>query len=214
MTYLNRLRRADKPMTMPAKVINTLLVLIFGAVSGVLTKALDAIPANELPPILEYADIANFFGRFAVWLLIGICICFYSNSPLRAAANVFVFFLGMVSAYYLYTEFVFGFFPKSYALVWFAFTALSPFLALVCSLAKGEGRTAFAVCAAVIAVLFNTVFVYVRFYFEARSIAETAVFFIGLIVLKRATFKETVQVTALGVGIAFILNLLIPFRFG
>lgn len=217
MSFSNGLCRMQKPMSTAKRIVNTLLLLMSGAGLGIFSKVLDTPLSNELPTIhkyLKYADISNFLGRFAIWLLLGICICFYSNSYLRAAVNVFVFFLGMVSGYYMYTKIVLGFFPKSYALIWFVFTAISPFLSLICRLAKGKGKLSAVTCAVVIAVLFNTVFVYGMFYFQPRSVPEAAVFCIGLTVLRRDTFKETAAVTALGVGIAFMLNLLLPFHFG
>ena len=78
-------------------------------------------------------DIGNFLGRFAIWILIALCISIYSNSAIRASINVFVFFVGMVASYYLYSNYIAGFFPRSYAMIWFGFTAVSPLLAFVCS---------------------------------------------------------------------------------
>ena len=56
-------------------------------------KFLDNTASNALPFIFEYLDVRNFLGRFAVWLLIALCIAIYSRSSLRASLNVFVFLL-------------------------------------------------------------------------------------------------------------------------
>ena len=68
------------------------------------------------------------------------CISVFSSTPKRAAVDVFAFFAGMVSAYYMYSEFIAGFFPLHYAMIWAALTAVSPFLAYICWYAKGTGR--------------------------------------------------------------------------
>ena len=43
-----------------------------------------------------------------------------------------VFFVGMVTSYYLYSKFVAGFFSRSYAMIWVTFTVISPILAFIC----------------------------------------------------------------------------------
>ena len=117
----------------------------------------------------------------------------------------------MVSSYYLYSKFVAGFFPKSYAAIWFGFTMISPLLAFICWYAKGESKFSFLLSSMMIAVLFNLTFVYGWMYFEMRSILELTVFICGLAVLKRKTTKDTIIMILLGVGIAFVLHLAVPF---
>lgn len=116
---------------MSKKILHSIAVLFFGIVLGTVSKFLDTTPSNELPFIIERLDVRNFLGRFAIWILIAVCISIYSNSSIRAAVNVFTFFLGMVTSYYLYSKFIAGFFPRSYAMIWFGLTAISPLLAFV-----------------------------------------------------------------------------------
>ena len=124
MNFLNRIRCANKQMPMSKKILHSIAVLFFGIVLGTVSKFLDTTPSNELPFIIERLDVRNFLGRFAIWILIAVCISIYSNSSIRAAVNVFTFFLGMVTSYYLYSKFIAGFFPRSYAMIWFGLTAL------------------------------------------------------------------------------------------
>lgn len=74
--------------------------------------------------------------------VIAVCIAVYSHAPFRAAMNVFLFFVGFVASYYLYCNFVAGFFPRSYAMIWIAYTIASPFLGFLCWYAKGKGWVA------------------------------------------------------------------------
>lgn len=194
--------------------MNTVAILSLGIALGVFAKFLDNTAGNSLPFLFEYLDIRNFLGRFAIWVLIAVCISIYSSSSIRAAINVFVFFAGMVTSYYLYSKFAAGFFSGSYAMIWAGFTVVSPLLAFICWYAKGKSKTSFAISAMILAVLFNMAFVYGRWYFEARSILELITFICGLAVLRRSNMKESAIMTVIGVGIAMILNLLIPFRFG
>lgn len=188
--------------------------MFFGIVLGTVSKFLDTTPSNELPFIIERLDVRNFLGRFAIWILIAVCISIYSNSSIRAAVNVFTFFLGMVTSYYLYSKFIAGFFPRSYAMIWFGLTAISPLLAFVCWYAKGKSKISLAISSLIIAVLFNMTFAYGWIYFDIYSSLELIVFICGLVILRRSTIKETIVTTAIGVIAAMILNMILPFYWG
>ena len=174
--FLNKIRSIENEIPITRKIINTILILCFGIVLGTFAKFLDTTASNTLPFIFEYLDISNFLGRFAIWLLIALYIAIYSHSSIRASLNVLVFFIGMVSSYYLYSYFVAGFFPKNYAMIWLGFTAISPLLAFVCWYAKGKSKISFILSVIIIAILFNFTFIYGWIYFDVYSILEVIVF--------------------------------------
>ena len=214
---LNDIRNAENSISNNSKIINTIVVLFLGIALGTFSKYLDFRQA-ELPCVLmaidEAFDIHNFLGRFAIWVLIALCISIYSNSAIRASVNVFVFFVGMVASYYLYSNYIAGFFPRSYAMIWFRFTAVSPLLAFVCWYARGKSKLAFILSALILAVLFNMCFVYGFGYFSARSVLEVIVFIIGFIVLKRNSLRSSALMGTISIVLAFLLNINIPFHFG
>lgn len=188
--FLNKIRSIENEIPITRKIINTILILCFGIVLGTFAKFLDTTASNTLPFIFEYLDISNFLGRFAIWLLIALYIAIYSHSSIRASLNVLVFFIGMVSSYYLYSYFVAGFFPKNYAMIWLGFTAISPLLAFVCWYAKGKSKISFILSVIIIAILFNFTFIYGWIYFDVYSILEVIVFGCALIALKRVTVQR------------------------
>ena len=214
---LNDIRNAENSISNNSKIINTIVVLFLGIALGTFSKYLDFRQA-ELPCVLmaidEAFDIHNFLGRFAIWVLIALCISIYSNSATRASVNVFAFFVGMVASYYLYSNYIAGFFPRSYAMIWFGFTAVSPLLAFVCWYARGKSKLAFILSALILAVLFNMCFVYGFGYFSARSVLEVIVFSIGFIVLKRNSLRSSALMGTISIVLAFLLNIIIPFHFG
>lgn len=212
--FLNDIRNTKTPISVNNKIINTTAMLFLGIALGTFSKFLDTTPMNKLSCIFAYLDIRNFLGRFAIWVLIALCVSIYSNSSIRASVNVFVFFVGMVASYYLYSNYVAGFFPKSYAIIWFGFTAVSPFLAFVCWYAKGKSKPAFILSIFILAVLFNMTFIYGQWYLEARSVLESAVFIIGFIVLRRSTLRCSVLMGTFSIVFAFLLDMVIPFHFG
>ena len=214
---LNDIKNAENSISNNRKLINTMAILFLGIALGFFSKYLDFRQA-ELPGVLMaingVLDISNFLGRFAIWVLIALCISIYSNSAIRASINVFVFFVGMVATYYLYSNYIAGFFPRSYAMIWVGFTAVSPLLAFVCWYAKGKSKLAFILSALILAVLFNMCFVYGFGYFSARSVLEVIVFIIGFIVLKRDTLRSSAIMGTVSIVLAFLFNIIIPFQFG
>ena len=142
--FLNDIRNAEKPISNNRKIINTIAVLFLGIALGTFSKFLDFRQA-ELPSVLmaidEALDVHNFLGCFAIWVLIALCISIYSNSAIRASINVFAFFIGMVASYYLYSNYIAGFFSKKLCgdLVWiYSCFSIIVFCLLVC---KGEKQT-------------------------------------------------------------------------
>ena len=214
---LNDIRNAENSISNNSKIINTIVVLFLGIALGTFSKFLD-FRQVELPSVLMAIDgaldVHNFLGRFAIWVLIALCISIYSNSAIRASINVFAFFVGMVASYYLYSNYIAGFFPRSYAMIWFGFTAVSPLLAFVCWYARGKSKLAFILSALILAVLFNMCFVYGFGYFSARSVLEVIVFIIGFIVLKRNSLRSSALMGTISIVLAFLLNIIIPFHFG
>lgn len=214
--FLNEIRSAEAPIPMKKKIINTIAVLFLGIALGIFSKYLDDHQA-ELPGVLMAIDGAldlhNFLGRFAIWAWIALCISVYSNSAVRAGVHVFVFFAGMVASYYWYSTYIAGFFPRSYAMIWVGFTAVSPLLAFVCWYAKGKSKPALLLSALILAGLFQMCFVYGCWYFSPRSVLELAVFVLGWIVLRRSTWRDSVLMGAIGIPLAFVWNIVIPFRF-
>ncbi|MGY3776809.1 hypothetical protein [Helcococcus sueciensis] len=215
--FLNNIRSAENLISTKRKTINTIALLFLGIALGTFSKFMDVHQA-ELPSILMEIDgaldITNFLGRFAIWVLIALCISIYSNSAIRASFNVFAFFIGMVTSYYLYSYYIAGFFPRNYAMIWFGFTAVSPLLAFVCWYAKGKSKLAFILSVLILAVLFNMCFVYGYWYFSSRSVLEVIVFITGAMVLKRETLRDFVLMVTISIILAFFLNIVIPFHFG
>lgn len=188
-------------------------ILFLGICLGTFSKYLDYRQA-ELPYVLQIIDrtlnLHNFLGSFAPWMLIAVCIAVYSRTPVAAAIHVFLFFAGMVSSYYLYCNFVAGFFPKSYAMIWAGLTILSPFLACICWYAKGKGTIALLLSAGIVSAFINTAFAYGMFYISVSSWLNVIVLLIGVLVLRKPA-KEMLTMIGAGIILAVILETLIPF---
>lgn len=212
--FLSKIRTPQKSYSIRKQTLISMDILLFGVFMGAFSKYLDYQQANlsTLLHLIDRAvDLHNFLGKLAPWIVIAVCIAVYSTTPIRAGINVFVFFAGMVSSYYWYSNFIAGFFPKSYALVWIAFTAVSPFLAFLCWYAKGTGRIAFLLSSGVTGILLNCAFYYGMFYVDISSGLELLMLVIGVIALRRS-IKETAGMIGAGAVFAIIMKAAIPFR--
>ncbi len=127
---------------------------------------LDTIPSNYFPYFIEILDLRNFFSRMGVWIFLAVIISLYSKSPIRSAINVFLFFVGMIGSYYLYTVLVADFFPKFYMMIWIMMTCISPLLAFVCWYAKGKGIIAISISTIIFMFISRQAFAFGFWYFD------------------------------------------------
>lgn len=214
MEQLNHIRAPQKSDSRKKQVLVTAVLLLLGICLGWFSKYLDERQA-ELPGLLgqldELLDFHNFLGGFAPWILIAVCLSVYSHTPFRAGINVFFFFVGFVASYYLYSALVAGFFPRSYALVWIAFTVASPVLAFFCWYAKGKGPVALLLSAAVSGVMLNTAFSYGMLYLDLRSWLNLVMLVIALWVLRKSP-KQMLAMLGIAAAFAVLMKLVIPFE--
>ena len=210
--FLDSIRPPEKSRSFFADFISTFCIFLFGALLGCFSKFLDCAAYNSLPYVFRYFDITNFLGRFSIWIFIAVIISFYSRSPLKGALNVFMFFAAMLLAYYGYTNYVAGFFPESYILIWVMFTAASPFLAFICWYGRGEGNIAIIIDAFISGMFLNLAFSWGVFYFDLRYILEFIVYILVNILLfkdKKTFFK----IFAISIFAAVIWKTFFPFIF-
>lgn len=211
--FLNNIRRPAREIDLSRQIINTGLILGLGLFLGLISKMLDCIPANELPHILEMMDVRNFLGRISIWILLAVAISLYSNTPIRAGINVFLFFIGMLVSYYTYTKFVAGFFPKSYILIWVILTIISPLLASICWHAKGNGAVALLLSSAIVGILYTEAFTFGAYYFYVKYQGlEVLVWIIGIALLYKNP-KQLFQMVSLSFVIAFTKVIVYQYSF-
>ena len=208
-TFLTKIRKPDKSTPRHIQIAISLVCAIAGITVGVLQKWLDSGAVNELPEIIQRLDVGNYFGRFAIWILLGTVISVYARTPIRAAVNTFLFFICMVAGYYLYCNYVLGFLPKTYMLIWVIFSFISPALACICWYAKGDGIIAVQISACILGVLFSQAFLITQGFYVTH-LTEVITWLIGIIILIRKP-KETVMELGLSLPIAIVYQLFVPY---
>lgn len=200
--WLHDIRR-PVDISVSQKVVSSSLLFIAGVILGVLSKVLDETASNLLPYFLEVLDLRNFFSRMGVWIFLAMLIAVYSKSPVRAAINVFVFFVGMVGSYYLYTVMVAGFFPRSYMMIWIMMTVISPFMAFICWYARGKGLPAILISLLLVMFMSRQAFAFGFWYLDIRNILEFLLWIATIIVLYQ-TPKQLMKVVATGMFLYFL----------
>lgn len=94
-------------------------MFIIGLLLGIGVRLLDIYTTN----------LGNIFSQLAIWILLGVMITFYSNTPKKAMLNVFAFSISMITTYYLSAVITKGIYGKFYIIGWTIFAFLSPVFA-------------------------------------------------------------------------------------
>lgn len=207
--YLEKIRKPNKKLSMKNKILITLGIMIFGFALGVFQKWVDGGALDILPLFLQKIDIGNYFGRLAIWVLLGTVISVFSESALRAGINTLSFFLSMLAGYYIYCNFVLGFLPVSYMIMRIWIALISFFLAAICWYAKGDGIVSIMISAVIIGVLFSQAFLIIQGFYVTHFL-EVVTWILGLIVLYRKP-KEFVFEFGLSIFVAILYQMFIPY---
>lgn len=201
--YLNKIRKPEY-ISGTKKIIYPLIILALGVVLGIISKVLDETASNLLPSFIEQLDLRNFFSRMGIWMLLGVCISIYSKTPIRGGINTLLFFIGMVSSYYIYTITVAGFFPKSYMMIWIVMTLLSPFFGVICWYAKGTHIISVCISSVIFMMMTRQAFHFGFWYFDISYYLELILWVATIFILYKNP-KQIAKVIGLG-ALLFLLT--------
>lgn len=109
-------------MSKDSNICPLILPFIIGIVLGIIAKLVDVPYITSKIPIFD-----DIMGRFGIWVWAAAIISILSKTALFAAMRSFVFFIGMLSAYYGYTILFLNFFPKSQMILWGGIAMITPF---------------------------------------------------------------------------------------
>lgn len=138
-------------------------------------------------------------------------ISVYAKSPLRAAINTFFFFISMLAGYYLYCNYILGFLPKTYMMIWIVISFATFFMAYVCWYAKGKGIIAIFISSMIMGVLLAQAFhLSITQGFYMYHFLEVLTWIMSVILLRRKP-KEYAMEIGLSVVIAFVYQLIMPY---
>lgn len=135
----NSFKIIDKSkITLKQTIIYLGVYFIFGILLGTISKYSDTVPSNGEMGIF-YGTIRDITTRIGLWVALATLISVWSKSPKYAAIKVLAFFVGMLLAYYIYSQALFGFFPIYYFIRWGVIALLSPICAYIVWFSRGEG---------------------------------------------------------------------------
>ena len=205
---LSKIRNPDNSLDLKRKIINSILILLFGILLGILAKWLDNLSINDSikwQRVLEQIDLRNILSEMNIWIFIAINLSIFSKTPLRASLNVFLFFLGMTISYHLYTIIFSGFNPKQYMMVWYIVTIISPILAFICWYSKSEHIVSVIISSIIIAIMISISFSIGFWYIDLYRLIYL-IMVIGVVI----TLHVNIRNTLISIVIGLILSFFIP----
>ena len=205
--WLNKIRTPNRDIKVSQKITYSVLFLLAGILLGVFAKWLDNTPGNDAiwwRHILGLLDLRNVFSEFAIWLLIALAISVYSSTPLRACLNVFLFLAGMCVSYHVYTIVFAGFDPRSYMMIWYGFTLLSPVLAFICWYGKGGTKASLIIDILILTVMLSACFAIGFWFFDITRIINVLIF-AGAVWILYSGLKQTVISLSGAVALSYVL---------
>lgn len=208
---LKKIRMPDNSLKLSRKIINTALIFLLGIILGIFSKWLDNLSIDDTiwwQHILGILDLSNVFSLFGIWIFIATTISIFSKTPLRASLNVFLFFVGMTVSYHLYTFYFSGFNPKSYMMIWYGITIITPLLAFICWYAKGKEKTSIIISSIILAIMLISSFSIGIWYFYFKSIIDT-ILFIGTVLVLYVSPKNSAYSLLIALLLAFIFRILV-----
>ena len=209
-SFLEKVRKPRKDIPLNRQIAETAGIILFGFALGVLQKRMDGAPVNAFLVVMQQFDVGNYFGRLAIWILLATIISVYAKSPLRAAINTFFFFISMLAGYYLYCNYILGFLPRTYMMMWIVIAFASFFMAYICWYAKGEGIIAIFISSMIMGVLLAQAFnLNVTQGFYMYHFLEVITWLIAVILLRRKPKDYAIEM-GLSVVIAFVYQLVMP----
>ena len=195
------------------KIPDFIAFMFLGIVLGVISKYLDTISVTDGSwwlGILSY--FGDLFTRLGIWVLIATFIAAYSRTFIRSAINTFLFFVGMVISYYIYSAYLFGFFPTSYFILWGTIALASPLLAIIVWNAKNNDRLSFILSALPMGLMLSLSLGMGLFYTHLNYIEELIMYIILCVIFYKNP-KQMVIAIILSFVIGFITNQISPFHF-
>jgi len=208
-SYFKKIRVSDRSVSMSTQILVSIGIIIGGFMLGLLQKWIDGSSNDILPVILQQLDIRNYFGRLAIWILLATIISVYAKTPFRASINTFLFFISMLAGYYLYCNYVLGFLPRTYMMIWMLISFASFFMAYICWYAKGEGIISIIISSVIIGVLFSQAFLITQGFYVTH-LMEVVTWGIGIIILYRKPKQLAIEL-ALSIVVAFVYQSVIPY---
>lgn len=200
-------------MMMKNKLPDFVVCIFLGVFLGVVSKYLDNIAVVEgnwwLGTLSYFGDLST---RLGIWVLIATFIAAYSRTFIRSAINTFLFSTTMLMSYYIYSAYLFGFFPFRYLILWGAIALASPLFAMIVWGAKNNERRSLTLPALPMGLMLSLSLGMGLFYIHLNYIEEFFMYIILCLIFFRNPKQMTISII-LSFIIGFITKQISPFHF-
>ena len=198
--HIQQQRPYPQKLSMKTEVIFSVFIVLLGLTLGFVAKMTDSV-----------SIIGEIGTEIGVWIFVATMIAAFSRYPFAAVINVFLFFIFALVAYYLYGNFVLGFFPRSYFYGWLIVALVSPFAGFVIWFSKANNFVGIVISSLPVAFLFAHGFP--AFYTHRLSLFLSLIMGLLCCLVLPRTVKQKIITCAISIPIAFIFTQMDVFRF-
>ncbi len=101
-----------------------------------------------------------------------------------------------------------GFNPKSYMMIWYGITAITPILAFICWYAKGTHKISIIISSGILTVMLLFSFSIGLWYFYFKSVIDTLLF-LGTMIVLYIKPKNSIYSLLFAIVFAFVCRLIL-----
>jgi len=190
-----------------------IICLVIGIALGIVSKYLDTFTGVDGDWFMNIPSyLGDLFTRLGIWILISTIIAAYSKTQISAALNTFIFFIGMLISYYIYSAYLFGIFPIRDFIYWGILALISPFMAVIVWNGKNNIRLSWILPALPIAFLLSLSLGIGLFYIRLNYIEELIMSVILFLVFYKSP-KQMVVIILVSLVLSFVIKQISPFHF-
>ena len=209
---LDKVREPDLTASVPASVLSTILVGVFGVAVGLLAQAAEFFAENSTvwwQDIVKDLEFNLVFHKFPIWFMLGLTVAVCSQRPLKAAINELVFFIGVIVGFNI-VPIIFKDAPKPENLMtWVLIAAVSVPLAMIFWYSKSGSWPSILFDALIIGVLaaycFDCGLVYFHFTDMIMDLFNAVIIALVAIALATGIIQFVVSLLG-GIIIALVLG--------
>lgn len=209
---LDRIREPETDVSLASSIVSSVLIIAFGIIVGIVAQLFQFFAASSSVwwmDIVKDLQLDVIFRRPPVWFMLGLIVAVSSSSPVKAAINDLVFFIGVIIGMNVVPIVISSAGRPENLTTWIIVAIVSAPLAMVFWYAKSNSWPSIAFSAIIIGVLsaycFDCGFLYFHFNDIVMDLVNAVIVVLTVVGLASGVIQVVISVLG-GLLIALLLG--------